>query len=59
MLCLLVCSAKDSVGGGNKSNHGRKKQAMGHMRALLLRSRANTAEVRALHGVCKELEARL
>lgn len=27
-------------------------------RALLLRSQASTAEVRALHGLCKELEGR-
>jgi hypothetical protein len=27
-------------------------------RSLLLRSQANVAEVRALHGLCKELEGR-
>lgn len=27
-----ACSAKDSIGGGDKSNHGRKKQLMGHVR---------------------------
>ncbi|KAL4444260.1 hypothetical protein ABPG75_011997 [Micractinium tetrahymenae] len=51
-------SAEESSGGGNNSNHGRKKKLMGHIRALLLRSQASTAEVRALHGLCKELEGR-
>ncbi|PRW50932.1 rRNA methyltransferase [Chlorella sorokiniana] len=51
-------SAKESIGGGDKSNHGRRKQLMGHVRSLLLRSQASTAEVRALHGLCKELERR-
>lgn len=55
---LHSCSAKESTGGGDKSNHGRKRQLMGHVRALALRSQASTAEVRALHGLCKELEAR-
>jgi len=30
----------------------------GSFRSLLLRSQASTAEVRALHGLCKELERR-
>lgn len=51
-------SAEESSGGGNNSNHGRRKKLMGHVRALLLRSQASTAEVRALHGLCKELEGR-
>ncbi|KAL4441497.1 hypothetical protein ABPG77_002001 [Micractinium sp. CCAP 211/92] len=51
-------SAEESSGGGNNSNHGRKKKLMGHVRALLLRSQASSAEVRALHGLCKELEGR-
>lgn len=101
-----IRSAKESIGGGDKSNHGRRKQLMGHVRfagtagaarwlnqgrhaagrqqrgclvclitccssrslrhppldppcrSLLLRSQASTAEVRALHGLCKELERR-
>ncbi|PSC75750.1 rRNA methyltransferase [Micractinium conductrix] len=51
-------SSKESSGGGNRSNHGRKRQLMGHVRALLLRGQASTAEIRALHGLCKELEGR-
>ncbi len=51
-----ACSSKDSTGGGDKGNHGRRRLAMGHIRSLLLKARANTAEVRALHGVAKELE---
>lgn len=52
-------SAAESTGGGDKGNHGRRRRAMGHLRALLLRGQANTAEVRALHGMVKELESRL
>ncbi|EFN56840.1 hypothetical protein CHLNCDRAFT_144422 [Chlorella variabilis] len=51
-------SAEESIGGGDKSNHGRKKRLMGHVRSLLLRSQASTVEVRSLHGLCKELERR-
>ncbi|KAI3426975.1 hypothetical protein D9Q98_006919 [Chlorella vulgaris] len=51
-------SAEESVGGGPKSNHGRRKRLMGHARSMLLRSQASAAEVRALHGLCKELEGR-
>ncbi|GAB4818563.1 hypothetical protein N2152v2_005609 [Parachlorella kessleri] len=52
-------SAKESTGGGHKGAHGRRRKAMGHMRSLLLRGRANAVEVRALHGLAKELERRL
>lgn len=47
---------RESSGGGDKSNHGRKRKPAGHLRAVLSRSQATTAEVRALHGVLKELE---
>lgn len=29
---MPACSAKESIGGGDKSNHGRRKQLMGHVR---------------------------
>jgi len=48
--------SRESSGGGDKSNHGRKRKPAGHLRALLARSQASTPEVRALHGVLKELE---
>jgi tRNA C32,U32 (ribose-2'-O)-methylase TrmJ len=48
--------SRESSGGGDKSNHGRKRKPAGHLRALLARSQASTAEVRALHGIFKELE---
>jgi tRNA C32,U32 (ribose-2'-O)-methylase TrmJ len=47
---------RESSGGGDKSNHGRKRKPAGHLRALLARSQASTPEVRALHGILKELE---
>lgn len=53
-----ACSTQESVGGGDRSNHGRRKLLMGHLRSLLQRSQASTAEVRALHGLCREVEAR-
>ena len=48
--------ARENSGGGDKSNHGRKRRPVGHLRALLSRSQASTAEIRALHGVLKEIE---
>lgn len=48
--------SRESSGGGDKSNHGRKRKPAGHLRALLTRSQASTPEVRALHGILKELE---
>lgn len=51
-------SAEDSSGGGDKGAHGRRRKPAGHLRALLLRSEASVAEVRALHGLLKEIEAR-
>jgi tRNA/rRNA methyltransferase len=48
--------SRESSGGGDKSNHGRKRKPAGHLRALLARSQASTQEVRALHGILKQLE---
>lgn len=50
-------SAEESTGGGDKSNHGRKRRPFGHVKAVLQRSQLSTAEVRALHGIFKKLEA--
>lgn len=50
--------ARESSGGGDKSNHGRRRRPAGHLRALLARSQATTSEVRAMHGILKELEKR-
>jgi tRNA C32,U32 (ribose-2'-O)-methylase TrmJ len=48
--------AEETSGGGDKGNHRRKRLPAGHLRALLLRSQATVAEVRALHGMLKEVE---
>lgn len=47
------------MGGGDRSNHGRRKRPAGHLRAVLRRSQASAAEVRALHGLVKALAERL
>lgn len=47
-----------SSGGGDKGNHGRRRKAFGHLRALMNRAVATKAEVRALHAILRELERR-
>jgi hypothetical protein len=47
----LACSDLESHGGGNQGNHGRRRLPLGHIRAILARSKANTWEVRSLHGL--------
>lgn len=49
-------SSLETSGGGDKGNHGRRKMAFGHLRALLTRSQATAAEVRALHALLRDLE---
>jgi hypothetical protein len=44
-------SDAESLGGGNQGSHGRRRLALGHLRALMSRARANTWEVRSLHGL--------
>lgn len=44
-------SGEESQGGGPKGNHGRRRLPLGHVRALLSRAKANTWEVRSLHGL--------
>ncbi|GBF98626.1 rRNA methyltransferase [Raphidocelis subcapitata] len=41
----------ESHGGGNQGNHGRRRLPLGHVRAILSRAKANTWEVRSLHGL--------
>lgn len=43
-------SAEETAGAGSAGNHGRKRLPLGHLRALLSRSRCTTGEVRSLHG---------
>jgi len=50
-------SSLETSGGGDKGNHGRRKMAFGHLRALLTRSQATAAEVRALHALLRDLES--
>ena len=33
---------QESHGGGNQGNHGRRRQALGHIRAVMARAKANT-----------------
>lgn len=47
---------EESSGGGNTGAHGRKKLAFGHLKALLIRSRASVAEIKAMHALLRELE---
>ena len=47
---------RESSGGGDKSNHGRRRKAVGHVRAMVARSMATRAEVRAMHGILKHIE---
>jgi hypothetical protein len=39
-----VCAISDqeSHGGGNQGKHGRRRQPLGHVRALMARAKANT-----------------
>ncbi|KAI8466150.1 MAG: Alpha/beta knot methyltransferase [Monoraphidium minutum] len=46
-------SDQESHGGGNQGNHGRRRLPLGHIRALMARAKANTWEVRSLHGLAK------
>ena len=57
-LTSMGIDASESRGGGDKSNHGRKRLAPGHIRNILLRSQATQQEVRSLFGLVKELEKR-
>ncbi len=41
-------SDEESNGGGS---HGRRRLPLGHIRAVLSRARANTWEVRSMHGL--------
>jgi hypothetical protein len=50
-LLFAHCSGKESTGGGAKGSHGRKRQPVGHFRAVLTRAAARVGEVRALHGL--------
>jgi tRNA C32,U32 (ribose-2'-O)-methylase TrmJ len=52
-------SGEDSRGGGAQGRHGRRRLPVGHARALLGRSAASTAEVRALHGLASSVLAAL
>lgn len=56
LLEMAGISSIETSGGGDKGNHGRRKMAFGHLKALLTRSQATTAEVRALHALLRELE---
>lgn len=57
--CLqaLDIDTSESRGGGDKSNHGRRKLAPGHLRSILLRSKASQKEVRSLFNLIKGIEA--
>jgi TrmH family RNA methyltransferase len=57
-LTSMGIDPSESRGGGDKSNHGRKRLAPGHIRNILLRSQATQQEVRSLFGLVKELEKR-
>lgn len=49
--------ARESTGGGDRGAHGRRVLHFGHLRRLLLRAQATRSEVRAAHGVIKQLAA--
>lgn len=57
--CLetLNIDTAESRGGGDKSNHGRRKLAPGHVRSILLRSKATQREVRSLFNLVKSIES--
>jgi TrmH family RNA methyltransferase len=57
--CLdtLNIDSAESRGGGDKSNHGRRKLAPGHVRTILLRSKATQREVRSLFNLVKSIES--
>ena len=59
--CLdtLNIDTNESRGGGDKSNHGRRKLAPGHVRSILLRSKATQREVRSLFNLVKSIESSL
>ena len=57
LLTAAGISTEESSGGGDKGNHGRRRKPLGHLRQVLTRSQANVAEVRAMHGLLKEVEA--
>jgi len=54
---VLNINTAESRGGGDKSNHGRRKLAPGHLRSILLRSKATQREVRSLFNLVKSIES--
>jgi tRNA C32,U32 (ribose-2'-O)-methylase TrmJ len=58
LLAAAGVGVEETAGGGSGRAHGRRVRPAGRLRALLLRAGATAAEVRALHGVLKQLEAR-
>jgi len=49
----LGLETTESRGGGDQGNHGRRLQPLGHLRNMVMRSRATTQEVRSLFGLVK------
>eukprot|EP00889_Picochlorum_renovo_P001084 jgi/Picre1/28114/NNA_003521.t1 len=49
----LGLDTTESRGGGDQGNHGRRLQPLGHLRNVLMRSRATTQEIRSLFGLVK------
>lgn len=56
-LGTLDIDTAESRGGGDKGNHGRRKLAPGHLRSMLLRSKATQREVRSLFNLLKAIES--
>lgn len=56
VLTGLGLDTVETRGGGDQGNHGRRMQPLGHLRSLLMRSRATTQEVRSLFGLVKSVE---
>jgi len=57
LLTAAGIAIEESSGGGDKGNHGRRRKPLGYLRHMLTRSQANTAEVRAMHYLLKDIEA--
>lgn len=59
MLCSIGIVVPESIGGGDRGNHGRKRQSTGHLRSIFQKSKATTAEIRSLFGLLKEVEEKM
>jgi TrmH family RNA methyltransferase len=52
----LGIDTAESRGGGDSGSHGRRRQALGNLKSLLLRSKATQSEVRSLFKLVKQIE---